>query len=130
MPSRPPGNSKGRGSAHAAVGEEDLQLAEYQIPILTSGVPVLYDPLGRQIEHPPQRIVVGKAGFVFRDLPELPVQALDDVGRVRISGGYSKKVLRTSQLSSQLLTQEGYCLCQASENRRMFSSASSRVTAV
>ena len=63
----------GRGSAHAAVGEEDLQLAEYQIPILTSSVPVLHDPLRYQVEHPPQRIVVGKTGFVLGDLPELPV---------------------------------------------------------
>ena len=28
----------------------------------------------------------------------------------RISVGYAKKVLKISQLSSQLLTQEGYCL--------------------
>ena len=27
----------------------------------------------------------------------------------RISGGYAKKVLKISQLSSQLFTQEGYC---------------------
>lgn len=48
----------------------------------------------------------------------------------RISGGYSKKVLRTSQLSSQLLTQEGYCFRQVLPKMRRFSSASSRVTAV
>lgn len=82
MPSRPYGNSKGRGLAHGAVDKEDLQLAEYQIPILTSGVPVLHNPLGRQIEHFAQRIVIGKAGLVLGDLPELPVQALNDVCRV------------------------------------------------
>jgi len=48
----------------------------------------------------------------------------------RISGGYSKKVFRTSQLSSQLLTQEGYCFRHSSPNARRFSSASCRVTAV
>ena len=48
----------------------------------------------------------------------------------RISGGYSKKVFRTSQLFSQLLTQEGYGFRQVSANMRRFSSASSKVTAV
>ena len=48
----------------------------------------------------------------------------------RISGGYSKKVLKTSQLSSQLLTQEGYCFRHSSPNMRRFSSASCSVTAV
>ena len=48
----------------------------------------------------------------------------------RISGGYSKKVLRTSQLSSQLLTQEGYCFRQVVPKMLRFSYASSRVTAV
>lgn len=71
-----------RGSAHAAVGKEDLYLSEHQVPILTSGVPVLHDPLRRQVEHSPQRIVVAKTGCILGDLTELPVQALDDVGRV------------------------------------------------
>ena len=48
----------------------------------------------------------------------------------RISGGYSKKVFKTSQLSSQLLTQEGYCFRQVLLKIRRFSSASSSVTAV
>ena len=43
-----------------------------------------------------------------------------------ISAGYSKKVLKTSQFSSQLLTQEGYCFHQASPNWRKFSSALSK----
>lgn len=84
MPSRPPGNSKGKGSAHASVDREDLQLAEHQIPILASGVPVLHDPLGCQIKHSPQRIVIGKTGFILGDLPELAVQALDNIGRGRV----------------------------------------------
>jgi hypothetical protein len=37
------------------------------------------DPLGCQIQHPPQRIVVGKRRLVFGDLSELPVQALDNI---------------------------------------------------
>ena len=40
---------------------------------------MLYDPLSRQIQHPPQRIVARKTGFVLGDLPELPVQAFDNV---------------------------------------------------
>ena len=48
----------------------------------------------------------------------------------RISGGYSKKVLRTSQLSSQLFTQEGYCLRYLAAKASRFASASSSVTAV
>ena len=35
-----------------------------------------------QIEHFTQGIVVGEAGLVFGNLPELAVQALDDIGRV------------------------------------------------
>ena len=35
-----------------------------------------------QIEHLAQGIVVGKAGLILSDLPELAVQALDDIGRV------------------------------------------------
>lgn len=41
---------------------------------------------------------------------------------LRISDGYSKKVFKTSQLSSQLLTQEGYCFRQVSPKMRRFSS--------
>lgn len=133
MPSSPSGNAKGRELARAAVGEEKLQLAEHQVPILTFGMPMFYNPLGRQIEHSPQRIVVGKAGFVLGDLPELTVQALYNVSRVYDFPNFRpifKNVLRISQLSSQFLTQKGDCLRQVSENRRRFSSASSRVTEV
>ena len=132
MPSQSPGNPNARGSAHLPVGEQDLQLTEHHVPILAPGVPVLYDPLSRQIQHPPQRIVARKTGFVLGDLPELPVQAFDNVRCVYDFPNLrrSKKVLRTSQFSSQLLTQEGYCFRQVSENWRRFSSASSRVTAV
>ena len=35
-----------------------------------------------QIEHFAQGIVVGEAGLIFSDLPELAVQAFDDIGRV------------------------------------------------
>ena len=35
-----------------------------------------------QIKHLTQGIVVGEAGFVLGNLPELAVQALDDIGRV------------------------------------------------
>ena len=82
MPSRPPGNPISGGSACPAVGEHDLQLAEYHVPILAPGVPMLDNPLGCQIQHPPQRIVVGERGLVLRDLPELTIQTLDNVRRV------------------------------------------------
>ena len=35
-----------------------------------------------EIEHFTQGIIVGEAGFVPGDLPELAVQALDNIGRV------------------------------------------------
>ena len=82
MPSRPPGNPNARGSAYLSVGEHDLQLTENHVPILAPGVPVFHDPLGRQVQHPPQRIVIGKRGLIFCDLPELPVQTFDNVRRV------------------------------------------------
>ena len=73
MPTQPFGNTISRGSASLAVGEHDLQLTEHHIPILASGVPMLDDPLGCQVQHPTQRIVIGERRLVFRDLPELPV---------------------------------------------------------
>ena len=43
---------------------------------------MFYNSLGCQVQHPPQRIIVGKRRFVLRNLTELPVQTLDDVCRV------------------------------------------------
>ena len=82
MPARPAGNTKQRGSDSHPVGEHDLQLAEHHVPVLAPGVPVLHDALGRQVEHPAQRIIVGKGRLVLCDLPELAVQAFDNVRRV------------------------------------------------
>ena len=78
----PPWHTNARESANGSVGKHDLQLAEHQIPVLTSGVPVLYDTLGGQIQHPAQGVVVREGGLVLRDLPELAIQALDDIRRV------------------------------------------------
>lgn len=82
MPVWLPWHTNARESAYGPVGEHDLQLAEHQIPVLTSGMPVLHDTLGGQIQHPAQRIVVREGRLVLCDLPELAVQALDDVRRV------------------------------------------------
>lgn len=73
MPVYPLGNSKEWGSAHSAVGKQDVQLAWNHIPFLVPGVPVLEDKLGCQIEHPPHVIVVGEAGSILDYLPELAV---------------------------------------------------------
>lgn len=40
---------------------------------MAPSVPVLHDSPGGQIEHPAQGIIIGEAGLVFGDLPELPV---------------------------------------------------------
>ena len=82
MPGWPPWHTRTRESANGPVGEHDLQLTEHQIPVLTSGVPVLHDALGGQIQHPAQGVVVREGGLVLRDLPELAIQALDDARRV------------------------------------------------
>ena len=82
MPAQPAGNPISGGSACLAVREHDLQLAEYHVPILASCVPMPDDPLGCQIQHPPQRIVIGERRLVLRDLTELTVQTLDDIRRV------------------------------------------------
>ena len=82
MPFQPPGNSNARGSACLPVGEHDLQLTEHHVPILAPSVPVLDDPLGCQVQHPPQGIVVGEGGLVLCNLPELPVQTFNNVRRV------------------------------------------------
>ena len=68
-----------QGLAGSTVGEYDFQLAEHQVPVLTFGTPALRNMLRGQIEHPAQGIIVGKAGLVFRNLPELAVKAFDDI---------------------------------------------------
>ena len=70
-----------QGSANSTAGEQDLQLAEHQVPVLASGAPALRNALGGQVKHPAQGIIVGKAGFVLRDLTELAVEALDNIRR-------------------------------------------------
>ena len=82
MPRRTAGKTKERGSAGGPAREHQFQLTEYQIPVLASGVPVLHDPLRGQVQHSAERIVIGKGRLVFRDLPELAVQALNNIGRV------------------------------------------------
>ena len=71
-----------QGSAGSTVREYDFQLAEHQVPVLTSGTPALHNTLRGQVEHPAQGIIVGKAGFAFRNLPELAVEALNHIRRV------------------------------------------------
>ena len=82
MPVWPPWHTNARKSAYGPVGEHDLQLAQHQIPVLVSGVPVLHDALGGQIQHPAQGVVIREGRLVLCNLPELAVQALDDVRRV------------------------------------------------
>ena len=82
MPAQPFGNTISRGSASLAVGEHDRQLTEHHVPILAPCVPMLDDSLRCQVQHPTQRIVIGERRLVLRDLPELPVQTLDDIRRV------------------------------------------------
>ncbi len=71
-----------KGSFRRPVGEHNLQLAENQIPILAPRAPVTHDPLRRQIQHPAERIIIGKARFILRHLPKLAVQPFNNVRRV------------------------------------------------
>jgi len=57
-------------------------LAEHQVPVWIPGAPTFRNALGGQIKHLAQRVIIGEAGLIFRDLPELTVQALDNVRRV------------------------------------------------
>ncbi len=43
---------------------------------------MLPNALRGQVKHSAQGIILGKAGLVLRDLPELAVEALNDVRRV------------------------------------------------
>ena len=76
------GDAIPRGSAHGPVGEHKLQLTEHQVPVLAPGMPVLYNPLGGQIQHPAQGVIIGEGRLALGDLPELAVQPLNDVRRV------------------------------------------------
>ena len=69
-------------SGSLAVLEHELELSQNHVPISTSGGPVFDDFPAGQIEHLSQGIIVGEAGLVFCNLPELAVQALNDIGRV------------------------------------------------
>ena len=70
-------------------------MAKPQIPALISGVPVLHDTLRGQIQHPAQGVVVREGGLILCDLPELAVQALDDIRRVsdfpNLHGGFKER---------------------------------------
>ena len=79
MPRQPAGNNSTRESAGGTVCEHDLQLAEDHVPILATGMPVLYDALRGQVKYLAQGIVIGKGRLVFGDLPELAIQPFDDV---------------------------------------------------
>ena len=69
-------------SGSPAVLEHELELSQNHIPISTAGCPVLDNFPAGQIEHFAQGIIVGEAGLVLGDLPELTVEAFDNVGRV------------------------------------------------
>ena len=90
MPWHAPGNSIAGGIRQGSTGgplrEHQLQLAEYQIPVLAAGVPVFHDPLRGQIQHPAQGIVIGKRRLVFRDLSELGLGAQPTGPDVRGAG--------------------------------------------
>ena len=80
---RSPENTKVKpGSGRFAVLEHELELSQNHVPISTTDSPAFDNFPAGQIEHLAQGIVVGEAGFVFGDLPELAVQALNDIGRV------------------------------------------------
>ena len=82
MPPPSPRQTKVQGLARRPAGEHELKLAEDQVPVLAAGTPVSGDPLGGQIEHPAQGIVISEAGLVLGDLTELAVEALDNIRRV------------------------------------------------
>ena len=52
MPTQPFGNAISRESACLAVGEQDFQLAEHHVPILTPGAPMLDDSLSARYREP------------------------------------------------------------------------------
>ena len=64
------------------VPEHELELGQDHVPISTTGRPVLDNFPAGKVKHLAQGIIVGKAGLIFGDLPELAIQTLDDIGRV------------------------------------------------
>ena len=70
------------GSDGLAVLEYELELSQNHVPISTSESPVLDNSPAGQVEHLAQGIIVSKTGFVLGDLPELAVEALNNIGRV------------------------------------------------
>ena len=69
-------------SGGLAILEHELELSQNHVPISTSGGPVFDNFPAGQVEHLSQGIIAGKAGLVFRNLAELAVEALNDIGRV------------------------------------------------
>ena len=58
-------------SGGLAVLEHELELSQNHVPISTTGGPMLDNFPAGQIEHLAQGIIVGEAGLVLGDLPEL-----------------------------------------------------------
>lgn len=71
-----------RGQPAARSANMSWSWLRTKAPVLAPGVPVYHDPLCGQVEHPEQGVLVGDAGFVFGNMPELVVGAFDNVGRV------------------------------------------------
>ena len=96
------------------------QLAEHHVPVLEPGVPVLHDALGCQVEHPAQRIIIGKGWFVLCYLPELAVLALDDVCRVydflNFHGAFKERCLKIFSFPPSFLRRRG-AACARSPQR-------------
>ena len=83
--------------------EPELELSQNHVPISTTDGPVFDNFPAGQIKHLAQGIVVGEPGFIFGDLAELAVQALDDIGRVYDFpnlGGICEKGTNLSALQS------------------------------
>ena len=70
------------GSARDLIAKEDFNVPDNLVPVSTACGPMFDNLFRRQIQHLFEAVVVSKRGFVFGDFPELPVDALDDVGGI------------------------------------------------
>ena len=74
-----------KGSAGGPVGKHELELAEHQVPVLTPGLPVLYDPLRRETSL----VKLGLFLVICRNWRFRPSMILVVYMIFRISAGYS-----------------------------------------
>ena len=64
------------------IAEHDVQSSQHLIPVGVTYRPFFADVYAGKVQHFHETLVVGKTSLVFCDLAVLPMQSLNDIGRI------------------------------------------------